>query len=232
MTRMGTRPHDYVLRHAGHAVEVTYKPIRSLRLRVVPPDGRLRASVPAQFDESVVRRFIDDNLAWIATAQQKVRMRAPLVEPLVDGGRAKLWGEWRELRVAEADRASARVQGGQIALSGPDDEGLRRALDNLYRRELHSVLPALRRIWEPRIGTSASSLKLRRMTSRWGTCNTRSGAITLNVALAEWPVESLEYVLVHELVHLWEASHGPRFTARMDEYLPGWRQRRAALKGR
>ena len=63
-------------------------------------------------------------------------------------------------------------------------------------------------------------------------CNTRSGAITLNVALAEWPVESLEYVLVHELVHLWEASHGPRFTARMDEYLLGWRQRRAALKGR
>ena len=118
MTRMGTRPHDYVLRHAGHAVEVTYKPIRSLRLRVVPPDGRLRASVPAQFDESVVRRFIDDNLAWIATAQQKVRMRAPLVEPLVDGGRAKLWGEWRELRVAEADRASARVQGGLILKNG------------------------------------------------------------------------------------------------------------------
>ena len=70
------------------------------------------------------------------------------------------------------------------------------------------------------------------MTTRWGSCNTRTGAITLNLALAEHPVEALESVLVHELVHLWERGHGPRFQRLMDEVLPDWRERRAALNER
>ncbi|NHB83830.1 M48 family metallopeptidase [Tessaracoccus sp. HDW20] len=92
-------------------------------------------------------------------------------------------------------------------------------------------MPGLFGVWQGRIGREASLVRLRRMTTRWGTCNTRTGAITLNVALAEYRPEMLEYVVVHELVHLWERGHGPAFTARMDAHLPDWRSRKAALRG-
>lgn len=226
---MGPRTADAVLHHAGHVVEVTWKDVKSVRLRVVPPDGRLRASLPRHVDEWMLRDFIESNLAWIAQAQQKVRMRPPVVEPLVDGGRARLWGRWYETRTIGAPRARASVLGGAIQLAGPDQAGLGRALENLYRHEISAALPALLAHWEPRIQRSSSQIKLRRMTSRWGTCNTRTAAITLNTALAKWPLDALEYVLVHELVHLWERDHGPAFTARMDHHLPDWRARRKAL---
>ncbi len=228
---MRRRPNSYLLSHGGHAVEVTYKDVKNLRLRVLAPDGRLAISVPRHVDERSVRAFIEANSAWIARSQQRVRMASPVKEPLVDGGRARLWGQWRELRVADGPRASARLDGETISLTGPDDDGLARALDAMYRRELRERLPDLVADWQARMGKEASEIKLRRMTSRWGTCNTRSRAITLNVALAEHDPSALEYVLVHELAHLWERGHGPRFTSVMDRHLPDWRRRRAALRG-
>ena len=222
------RSHD--ITHAGQVVTVTYKDVKHLRLKVLPPTGRLTASVPFGVSEQTLRDFIDRQAEWIQRAQHKVRMSTPIEEPLVDGGRARVWGQWREVRIIAGERATARIDGAQVVLSGADEETRRRALDNLYKRELRIALPDLLAQWQTRIGKEASSVKLRRMTSRWGTCNTVTGVITLNVALAERPPGALEYVVVHELVHLWERGHGPRFTARMDRYLPGWRARRAALK--
>lgn len=86
-------------------------------------------------------------------------------------------------------------------------------------------------MWEPRVGREHQALKLRRMTSRWGTCNTKAATITLNTALAERPPEALEYVVVHELMHLIERGHGSRFKAGMDQLLLDWRARRRALRG-
>lgn len=228
---MGKRAADTVLYHAGHAVEVTWKDIKSLRLRVTPPDGALKASLPYHVDEEELRGFIDRNLGWIDRAQWKVRTAVLVREPVVDGGMAQLWGRCYETTTRTAARAGASIDGDVIELVGPDAAGLERALENLYRRELKAMLPQLLDYWEPRIQRSSSQIKLRRMKSRWGTCNTRTGAITLNTALAERPVEYLEYVLVHELVHLWEPNHGPAFKAWMDFHLPGWRARRSALRG-
>lgn len=222
---------SYQMTHAGHPVEVTYKDVKHLRLRVLPPEGRVAASVPFGVGEETVRAFIDRQGPWIAEAQQRIRMARPVVEPLVDGGRARLWGRWREVRIVEGARAGACLEGDAIRLSGDDEATRRRSLENLYRRELAATLPALLDQWQHRVGKRATQVKLRRMTSRWGTCNTVSGAITLNSALAEHPSTALEYVLVHELVHLWERGHGAEFRARMDQHVPDWRQRRAALRG-
>lgn len=232
MPVMRRRPSTYLLKHNGHSVEVTYKDVKHLRLRVLPPDARLAVSSPRHVDEATIRAFVDANRVWIATAQQRVRMAAPIVEPLVDGGRARLWGQWRELRVSHADRSGAKAEVGVIELTGPDPAGLGRALDALQRRELKAALPPLLEFWQGQVGKEASQVKLRKMTSRWGTCNTVTGAITLNTRLAEHDPSALEYVLVHELVHLWERGHGRPFTARMDRHLPDWRARRSALNGR
>lgn len=221
-----------VLRIDGLVAEVSYKPIKNLRLRVLPPDGRIAVSVPVGVDEAAVRRFVAGQRAWIGRAQTTVRMSAPVVEPLTDGARARLWGRWRELRVVDGAPASAQLDGDTVVLTGRDEDALRTALDGLYRRELVAALPRLRAQWEQRIGRSATSVRWRRMKTRWGTCNTRTGVVTLNVALAEHPPTALEYVLVHELVHLHERGHGPAFVAWMDRLLPEWRARRRALRGR
>lgn len=84
--------------------------------------------------------------------------------------------------------------------------------------------------WESRIGVQARIRAYREMSSRWGSCNSRTGRICLNTRLLEFPEECLEYVIVHELCHLIEANHGPRFKALMDEYLPEWQKRRARLR--
>ena len=230
MWQVAKRPHSYQITHAGNAIEVTYKDVKYLRLRVLPPEGRVAVSVPFYVPEEMVREFVEARTPWIHTAQQQVRMAQPVVEPLVDGGRARLWGRWHELRVIDADRAAAHLDGDTIVLEGRDTQSLARALEQLYRAELAAVIPALFEEWEPRIVKKASVVKLRRMTSRWGSCNTRTAAITLNVALAEHRPDLLEYVVVHELVHLWHRDHGAGFYALMDLRLPDWRSRRTALR--
>ena len=214
----------------GIDAELTKKDIKNLRLRVTP-DGRVAVSAPWHVPHEAIEAFVAGHRQWILTTQAKVRLTAPVKEPIVDGGRARLWGTWHELRVADGPRASATVHDGVISIVAPDEAGRARALDNLYRRELTHRLEPLHQQWAARIGRSASTFKLRRMTSRWGTCKTSTAVITLNLALAERPIAALEYVLVHELTHLHERGHGPRFHHLMDTYLPDWRARRASLRG-
>lgn len=220
------------LRVAGIETTVTYKPIKTIRVRVLPPDARVAVSAPVGVSEEAVEDFVRRHSAWIVDAQARVRMAAPVAEPLVDGGRARVWGRWHELRTVPGVTAGATLEAGSVLLGGSDEEARRRGLEGLYRRELEAALPGLRAEWEPRVGRSPSLIRLRRMTTRWGTCNTRSAAITLNVALAEHPPSALEYVLVHELVHLHERGHGPGFVAWMDRLIPDWRVRRRSLHGR
>ena len=221
-----------LLRVAGVEAEITYKPIKNLRLRVLPPDGRVAVSVPVGVPEHAVRSFVEGHREWIAGAQAKVQQLTPRPGALAAGGRARIWGTWPDVILGEGDRPSAHLAAAGLVVSGDDEESRRRGLEQLYRRELESALPALRARWEPLVGKGASLVRLRRMTTRWGTCNTRTGAITINVALAEHPPSALEYVLVHELVHLHERGHGPGFTAWMDALLPDWRDRRGELQRR
>ncbi|MFT3889771.1 MAG: SprT family zinc-dependent metalloprotease [Arachnia sp.] len=215
--------------HRDLSVEVSWKDIRTLRLRALPPDGRLVASVPLGVSVETVEEFLRENYGWALRAREKVRNSVVPIPPLADGGRVRVWGQWHPLSVTEAARPSGRLVDGQVQLAGPDDEALRRVLDGVYRDELSGVLPALHEAWSERVGKRASRLTLRRMTSRWGSCNTRTAAITLNLALAEHPRTALESVLVHELVHLWERGHGPVFQWHMDALLPDWRVRREVL---
>ena len=215
----------------GIDAELTKKDIQSLRLRIKPPDGRVAVSAPWHVSHDEIARFIEANREWILRTQARVRMSSTTPEPLVDGGRVRLWGRWHEVRAVASARASAKLVGDVIEIGAPDEGGRRRALEALYRRELQSQLEALHLHWARVIGRSATQFKLRRMSSRWGTCKTQTAVITLNLALAERPLEALEYVLVHELTHLHERGHGHRFYRLMDGYLPDWRARRTALRG-
>ena len=99
-----------------------------------------------------------------------------------------------------------------------------------WRTIVEAEVPGLVAKWEPVMGVRAGKLAYRSMTSRWGSCNPNTGRICINVQLAKYPPECLEYVVVHELCHLLERGHGPRFKALMDAFLPDWRERRAKLR--
>lgn len=221
----------YLLQHQGHEIEVRYKDVQHLRLRVLRPDARLKISAPWHVTAAEVRAFVDANLDWIDRASRRVLESAPVPEPLVDGGRVRLWGAWQPLRVRTAARASARFEDGEVRLSG-EGEGLEAALHVLHRQQLAEALPGLVEAWQPRVGRSFSRVRLRRMSTRWGSCNTRTAAATFNTALAQFAPSCLEYVVVHELTHLLERGHGPAFTGHLDRLLPGWRSVQDQLRRR
>lgn len=229
MPRTGPR---HLLRTSGVEVHVTRKRMRNLRLRVDPRDASVQLSAPHHVAESEIEAFVQSNLEWIAQAQSRARMNVP--ERLVTGGRARLWGQWRELVVTDGPWATAHVEDGRIHITRPagNEEAAGRALTALYRRELLPAVEHYLDVHSPYVGRRPSNIRLARMRSRWGSCNHVTGRMSFNVALAERPQTELEYVVVHELGHLLEANHGPEFKRHLSAMLPDWRARDAGLKGR
>lgn len=229
MPRTGSR---HLLRTSGVEVHVTRKRMKNLRMRVDPRDASIQLSAPHQVEDLEIEAFVNRNLEWIVQAQTQARMNVP--ERLVTGGRARLWGQWRELRVTDGERAVARVEDGRIHITRPegDEEAARRALTTLYRRELLPAVEHFLDLHSPYVGRRPSNIRLARMRSRWGSCNHLTGRMSFNITLAERPLEELEYVVVHELGHLLEANHGPVFKQHLSAMLPDWRSRDAVLKGR
>ena len=119
------------LRVAGVEAQVTYKPIRNLRLRVLPPDGRVAVSVPVGVSEDAVRSFVAGHREWIAGAQARVQQLSPGPRALEAGGRARIWGTWHDVILGEGDRPSAQLAAAALVLSGGDEESRRRALEQL-----------------------------------------------------------------------------------------------------
>ena len=217
------------------AIEVVRKNIRNIHLKVCPPNGHVRISAPLRMNLDVIRSFAISRVHWVRKHQQRMRER-PQSMPLeyVDGESHFLWGSPCLLQVRET-RASAKVEliGGRLLLdvrAGTKSRKKRALLDEWYRARLMEALPELTRKWERLTGVKAGRLSVRRMKTRWGSCNTRTGHIRLNTELAKKRPACLEYVLVHELVHVLEPSHNHRFKALMDGFMPEWRSWRAELK--
>ncbi len=221
----------------GFTAEVTLKRIRNLHLGVYPPDGRIRISAPWRTRLDDIRAFALSKRDWI----EKQRRRIQDVEPAVpreyaNGESLTLWGSPYRLRVEEHPQPPlVTVEADEIVLRvRPATAAARREqlIDAWYREQLQAALPALFSRWEPVMGVRSRRIAIQKMKSRWGTCQPSTGTIRLNSELAKKPRECLEYVVVHELAHLIEASHGPRFVAVMDRHLPAWPALRKQLNGR
>jgi predicted metal-dependent hydrolase len=173
----------------------------------------------------IQRKRIQNLYVRVKGEDAHVQISAPLTLPRADILRfvSSRW-EWIE-------RTRAKVlmneQSPLFSVSNPHQwtaEHRQRAKEQMEER-IARLLP----VWAARVGQAPTSISYRAMTSRWGSCTPDTGRIRLNLALAEMPEEFTQYVLVHELTHLWEHGHGPRFRARMDQYLPGWRKLRHAI---
>ena len=222
-------------------VEVTRKSVRSIRIVIEPPEGRVRVSAPWRVSNDEVRAALVERLGWIAKHRQRMATmrRSPRLE-YVEGESLRWFGRDLVLHVVPGSRkARARLEpeSGCVWLAAresADHEGSGReeraaAIEACWRASLLAALPALAAKWEPLLGVHAERWGCRCMTSRWGSCNTRARRISLNLELARRPPACLEYVVVHELAHLLEPGHGPRFKAILDRALPDWRARENLL---
>ena len=228
-----------VLTVHGLMVEVTWKRVKRLSLTVTP-FSQIRVSCPPHTRESEVIAFVTSREDWIRAALTRQASRSANTRALLaDGDTQRIWGVSTPLVLEPGTSTRARLAGNTLVISvtsstcGNDETAVqarRAALRALLAGELRAALPDVIEKCEVVVGRHASLWRVRYMTSRWGSCNTRTGAITINSALATESPRCLEGVVTHELCHLWDRRHDARFHSLMDGFFPDWREARAELR--
>ncbi|MFD2112115.1 M48 family metallopeptidase [Thiorhodococcus fuscus] len=215
-------------------IAVTRKDVKHVHLSVHPPEGRVTLVAPNETRLEVARAYAITKLGWIREQQIQLRNQArETPREFVERESHYLWGRRHLLRVVERDaKPSVCVDHKRITLTvRPGSDQTRRAeiVHDWHRSLLHEAVPPLIRKWEPRLGVRVTRYFLQRMKTKWGSCNPRAGRIRLNTDLVKKPKDLLEYVVVHEMVHLLEPTHSDRFVTILGEHYPSWREARAEL---
>lgn len=238
MTTEKTTDGDVEIRHitvSGVRVEVVRKDIKNLHLGVYPPNGRVRIAAPLVISNEAVRLAVIDKLGWIKRQKDKFAEQPRQSQrEMVNGESHYFLGKRYRLRVHEED-APARVAVRGIASldlfvrPGTSTEQRETILLRWYREQLRALIPPLLEKWQPILGVQVADWGIKKMKTKWGSCNPVSQRLWFNLELAKKPVQCLEYIVVHELVHLLERNHNERFTEILETHLPQWRQAREIL---
>jgi predicted metal-dependent hydrolase len=220
---------------SGIKVEVVRKDIKNLHLGVYPPHGRVRVAAPLIISDEAVRLAVIDKLAWIRRQKGKFAGQPrQSYREMVNGESHYFLGQRYRLRVHHHD-APARVAVRGIASldlfvrPGASAEQREAVLLGWHREQLKAMIPPLLEKWQPVIGVQVADWGIKKMKTKWGSCNPSARRIWLNLELAKTPIQCLEYIVVHELTHLLERHHNDRFVALMDVHLPHWRRDRDML---
>ena len=218
----------------GMRVQILRKGIKNLHLGVYPPYGRVRVAAPLRVNDEAVRLVVIGKLGWIK--RQRARFDAQprqSAREMVSGESHYFLGRRYRLRVVEHDgvpKVVARNRFIELHVRPGMSAGRRgKLLERWYRQQLKQLLPPLVDKWQVSLGVQLAEGGVKKMKTRWGTCNAEARRIWLNLELAKKPVQCLEYIVVHELAHLLERHHNDRFVALMEKHLPQWRLHRAAL---
>jgi predicted metal-dependent hydrolase len=216
------------------AISVTRKDIKHVHLSVHPPSGRVTLAAPLATRSEVARAYAVSKLGWIRDQQAKLRGQArETPRQFVERESHYLWGRRYLLAVREGEaKPSVRLSHRRITLTVRPGSGRakREAVMHAWHTSLlHDVLPVLIRKWEPKLGVEVAGYFLQRMKTKWGGCNHPARNIRLNTELVKKPKDLLEYVVMHEMLHLVEAAHNERFVALLERHYPTWREARAEL---
>lgn len=224
-----------VLTIRGLKVDVARKDIKNLHLGVYPPNGRVRVAAPLHVSDDAVRLAVIGKLGWIRRQREKFATQSRQTErEAVTGESHYLFGRRYRLTVIEGEGRQQVVLRTKTKMElhvrpGATAEQRLSVLDRWYRRQLGEVLEPMLADWQATIGVTPTFWGIKRMKTKWGACNHHDRRVWLNSELAKKPVGCIEYIVVHELVHLLEPSHNARFVELMDGFLPDWRSRRSQL---
>ena len=224
-----------VIRVSGVSVQIVRKDIKNLHLGVYPPNGRVRVAVPLAVSDDAVRLAVIGKLGWIR--RQRGRFTAQVRQSereMVSGESHYFLGRRYRLRVVKRDGSGHVVLRNRTTLElhvrrESDAKQRERVLQRWYRGRLRELVPPLLAKWETILGVQARGWGIKKMKTKWGACSLDGRRIWLNLELAKKPVQCLEYLIVHELVHLIERHHNDQFIVLMDQHMPLWRLYRQEL---
>ena len=209
----------------GIDVDVQKKDIKNMHIHI--KDGpSVIVTVPRRCTDAKVDDLVMKKFDWITKTMERKCMTA---QHLIDGQMLELIGRQYTLEIVPSERANITIKDDRITIRRPEGIDDEMILREIHRESLKRVVPDIVANMFLFTGLSCSSWQIRYMTSRWGTCNTRTKKIWLSTNLAKRPMECIEYVVLHELVHTVVPNHGPDFKALMDEHMPDWRERRRLL---
>jgi len=217
-------------------VQVVRKAIKNLNLTVYPPHGRVRLSVPLFASSDQIHRVVISRLEWIRKKQALFLAQPQMIpEKMINGESHSIFGAPHILEVVERRGRHEVVLENDTHIQlcvnpGTTLVNRQKVLNNWYREQLKNRIPGLFEQWQSVIGVEVVDWGIKKMKTRWGSCNITHKRVWFNLELAKRPLECLEYVVVHELVHLRERYHDEAFYALLDRHLPNWQVSRAKLR--
>ena len=216
------------------SISVTRKDIKNVHLSVHPPEGRVTLVAPTGTRIEVARAYAISRLGWIREQQSKLEAQArEAPRQFVERESHYVWGRRYLMVVNHQDaKPSVVLDHKRITLTvrpGSDAHKRAEVIHEWQKLQLHAVVPMLIRKWERKLKVKVVGYYLQRMKTKWGSCNHQAGNIRLNTELVKKPKDLLEYVIVHEMVHLLEPTHNERFISILGEHFPTWREARAEL---
>lgn len=219
---------------SGIPIDIQKKNIKNMHLQIKPPDGHVVISAPLSMDDKAIEVYARTNLSWIKKQIEKFQQQPRSAKrQYVSGETMYIWGKQYYLSfVPDAQKNSFEIQGDKAILSMREDSTVKQR-ENYVREQYRSLLKVeIERLlpkWEQITELHCESWQTKYMVTRWGTCNTEKKKLWFNLQLAQKPIECLEYVILHELIHLRERTHNSTFIAYMDMYMKNWRAVRKEL---
>ena len=218
----------------GIPIEILRKPIKNMHIRIYPPDGRVCVSAPLKLNINHIYKQIEEKSQWLHA--QRARLQAlPVKSELTmqTGEKHYFLGKAYTLTVIDSLRPMPpTIKDNLLLLSAKPNATLivkQAYLKRWHQAQMQCQVPPLIEKWQPIIGVHVAAWGAIIMKTRWGSCNIRTRHICLNLILIQKPIECLEYVLIHEMVHLLEASHNARFYQLMEKFMPDWRTHKQTL---
>lgn len=210
-------------------VDVIRKDIKNLHLSVYPPTGRVKISAPSRMNLDTIRVYALSKLGWIKKQQTKLRNQERETQrEYITRESHYFMGKRYLLKISETDLAQTVVLRHReielVVRKGADLEQRQKLLEDWYRKQLRHKAGRYISFWEKQMNLKVAEFGIKKMRTKWGSCNREAKRIWLNLELAKKPKECIEYIVVHEMVHVIERNHGTRFIALMDKFLPQWRQ--------
>lgn len=225
---------ETTLKLGSIVADLVRKDIKNVHLSVYPPSGRVRISAPVRMNVDTVRAFAVSKLGWIKAQQRQIvsqEREAP--REYLERESHYVWGKRYLLQIIEReDSPQIELRARRLVMGirpGMTMERRQEILDAWYRAQLRDAAMPLIAKWEPRLAVRVDRLFIQRMKTKWGNCSRGARSIRLNTELAKKPRECLEYLVIHEMVHLLEPNHGKGFVDRMERAMPTWRQHRRML---
>jgi predicted metal-dependent hydrolase len=210
-------------------IEVTQKDIKNVHLSVYPPFGQVKIAAPLRMNLDTIRIYAITKLSWIRKQQSKIKAQkreAPR-EYLTKESHYYL-GKRYLLKVIEHNLPPiVKLKQNTIELYvrfGTDTAKRKDILDEWYRSKLKEIIPSIITKWESVLKVEVNHFGIKKMKTKWGTCNIESQRIWLNLELAKKPIICLEYIIIHEMTHLLERNHNTRFVALMNQFMPNWKE--------